>query len=44
MDALEGVADSGELAEDLTDLLLALGEAVSEHDTASCFCSTRFSS
>lgn len=37
VDALEGVADSGELAEDLTDLLLALGEAVSEHDTGVVF-------
>jgi len=37
VDALEGVADSGELAEDLTDLLVALGEAVSDHDTGIVF-------
>lgn len=37
VDALEGVADSGELAEDLTDLLVALGEAASEHDTGVVF-------
>lgn len=35
--ALEGVADSGELAEDLTDLLVALGEAMSDHDTGIVF-------
>jgi hypothetical protein len=37
VDALEGVADSGVLAEDLTDLLVALGEAVSDHDTGIVF-------
>lgn len=37
VDALEGVADSGELAEDLTDLLVALGEAASDHDTGIVF-------
>lgn len=37
VDPLEGVADSGELAEDLTDLLLALGEAAAEHDTGVVF-------
>ena len=33
VDPLEGVADSGELAEDLTDLLVALGDAAGEHET-----------
>jgi len=37
VDALEGVADSGELAEDLTDLLVALGEAAGDHDTGVVF-------
>lgn len=37
VDALEGVADSGELAEDLTDLLVSLGEAVAEHQTGVVF-------
>lgn len=37
VDALEGVADSGELAEDLTDLLVALGEAVADHETGVVF-------
>lgn len=37
VDALEGVADSGELAEDLTDLLVALGEAASDHETGVVF-------
>jgi len=37
VEPLEGVADSGELAEDLTDLLVALGEAASEHETGVVF-------
>jgi AAA ATPase domain len=37
VEALEGVADSGDLAEDLTDLLVALGEAVSDHETGVAF-------
>jgi AAA ATPase domain len=37
VDPLEGVADSGELAEDLTDLFVALGEAAAEHDTGVVF-------
>jgi hypothetical protein len=37
VDPLEGAADSGELAEDLTDLLVALGEAAAEHDTGVVF-------
>jgi hypothetical protein len=37
VDALEGVADSGELAEDLTDLLVALGEAAADHETGVVF-------
>lgn len=37
VEALEGVADSGDLAEDLTDLLVALGEAVGDHDTGVVF-------
>jgi hypothetical protein len=32
VDALEGLADTGELAEDLTDLWVALGEAAAEND------------
>jgi hypothetical protein len=32
VDAAEGLADSGQLDEDLTDLLVALGEAAREHD------------
>ena len=34
---LEGVADSGDLGEDLTDLLVALGEAAREHDSGIAF-------
>ena len=37
VDPLEGVADSGVLAEDLTDLLVALGEAGTEHSTGVAF-------
>lgn len=37
VEALEGVADSGDLAEDLTDLLVALGEAASDHETGVVF-------
>ena len=37
VDPLEGVADSGELAEDLTDLLVALGEAATDHETGVVF-------
>lgn len=37
VEALEGQADSGDLAEDLTDLLVALGEAAAEHDTGVVF-------
>jgi hypothetical protein len=37
VDPLEGVADSGVLAEDLTDLLVALGEAGTEHSTGVVF-------
>jgi hypothetical protein len=33
----EGFADSGELDEDLTDLLVALGEAARDHDTGVVF-------
>jgi hypothetical protein len=33
VDALEGFADSGDLAEDLTDLLVAVGEAAVAHET-----------
>ena len=32
-DAAEGIADSGDLSADLTDLLVALGEAAADHDT-----------
>lgn len=32
-DAAEGVADSGDLVVDLTEMLVALGEAAQEHDT-----------
>jgi hypothetical protein len=31
MEAVEGLGDSGQLAEDLTDLLVALGEAAEDH-------------
>ncbi len=37
VDALEGFADSGDLGEDLTDVLLALGEAAIEHSTGVLF-------
>jgi hypothetical protein len=37
VDAIEGFADSGDLGEDLTDVLLALGEAAIEHDTGVLF-------
>lgn len=36
-EAYEGLADSGELADDLTDLLVALGEAAAEHDAGVVF-------
>jgi hypothetical protein len=36
-DAARGVADSGELIEDLTDLFLALGEAAQDHDVGVVF-------
>lgn len=37
MEAAEGFADSGALDEDLTDLLVALGEAAREHDSGVVF-------
>jgi len=37
IEALEGMADSGELADDMTDLLVALGEAAKEHETGVVF-------
>lgn len=37
VDPLEGTADTGQLDSDLTDLLLALGEAASEHETGLVF-------
>jgi len=37
VDALEGLADSGNLGEDLTDVLVALGEAAQEHETGIVF-------
>lgn len=37
VDALEGMADTGNLGEDLTDVLVALGEAAQEHDTGVVF-------
>jgi hypothetical protein len=37
VEAAEGFADSGELDEDLTDLLIALGEAAREHDSGVVF-------
>ena len=39
-----GLADSGHLSDDLTDLLIALGEAAQERAPASRSCSTRCSS
>jgi hypothetical protein len=37
VDAIVGLADSGNLAEDLSDLLVALGEAARDHDTGVVF-------
>jgi hypothetical protein len=37
VDALEGFADSGDLGEDLTDVLVALGEAAAEHGAGVLF-------
>lgn len=37
VEALEGMADTGNLGEDLTDLLVALGEAAQDHDTGVVF-------
>ncbi len=37
VDALQGLADSGDLNEDLTDLLVALGDAAQEHGTGVVF-------
>lgn len=37
VDALEGFADSGDLAEDLTDVMVAVGEAAAAHDTGVVF-------
>lgn len=37
VDALAGLADSGDLGEDLSDLFVALGEAASEHGTGVVF-------
>jgi hypothetical protein len=37
VEAAEGVADSGQLDDDLTDLLVALGEAAEDHDTGVVF-------
>lgn len=37
IDPLEGVADSGDLSDDLTDLLVAIGEAAAEHETGVAF-------
>jgi hypothetical protein len=37
VDAAEGLADSGQLDDDLTDLLLALGEAAGEQDSGVVF-------
>jgi hypothetical protein len=37
VDALEGLADSGSLGEDLTDVLVALGEAAHEQDSGVVF-------
>ncbi len=37
VEPLEGQADSGELGEDLTDLLVALGEAAREQETGAVF-------
>jgi len=37
VEPLPGVADSGDLSEDLTDVLVALGEAASQHETGVVF-------
>jgi hypothetical protein len=37
IDPVEGAADSGDMGEDLTDLLVALGEAAQEHRTGVVF-------
>jgi hypothetical protein len=37
IDAIEGMADSGNLSDDLTDLLVALGEAAQERETGIAF-------
>lgn len=37
VDALQGLADTGDLAEDLTDLWVALGEAAAENDAGVVF-------
>ncbi len=37
LDAIEGLADSGVIGEDLTDLLIALGEAAQDHGTGVVF-------
>lgn len=37
LDAIEGLADSGLIGEDLTDLLVALGEAAQDHGTGVVF-------
>lgn len=37
IDPLEGTADSGNLSDDMTDLLLALGEAAQERETGIAF-------
>ena len=38
IDALAGVADSGDLAEDITDLLVAVGEATRDHASGLLLC------
>lgn len=37
VEAAEGLADSGHLADDLTDLIVALGEAAAEHESGVVF-------
>jgi hypothetical protein len=37
LEAVEGEADSGQLADDLTDVFVALGEAARDHDTGVVF-------
>lgn len=37
IDPVEGLADSGDLADDLTDLFVALGEAARDHETGVVF-------